>query len=363
MNIKQTDLCWIEINTKNLDHNIDIYKKQLSPNNQIIAMIKSNAYGHGARQISSHLEGNPLVHGFCLVNTKEGILLRKNGIKKPIIVVGVINSEPEEIIEQNIEVTIYNFDIAQKLNKVASLKNKTARVHIKVDTGLSRMGILPHELNQFVAKIKQLKNLRIVSIFTHLAKSYDVEASNKQEAILYSLEHNFPTHIGSSKANFSSFKQEHIFTRIGIGMYGYVLHQPKTQSQLKPVFSLKSRISIIKTVPEGTSIGYDQTFITKRTTTFAVLPIGYAEGISPLLSNKGTVIVCDKIAPMIGRINMNYIVIDVTDIPECTINNVVIFIGSSKNQSLSLCDWTEHTGTSPTHLTTNFKKDIPRISV
>lgn len=363
MKIKKTDLCWIELNTNNLNSNIKTYQNQLPFRNKIVAMVKSNAYGHGSKQIAQKLDRNPLIESFAVVNSFEAIKLRNNQIKKRIIVVGVINSQLADIINYNIEVTIYNLEIAKKLNKIAKKNNKLCSIHIKVDTGLSRMGISPKELSHYLLEIKKLKNLRICSVFTHLAKSYDIESSNQQENILCSLSHNLPTHVGSSKTNFSALKSNHIFTRVGIGIYGYVLHQPELSKQLKPVLSLKSRISMIKILPPKTPVGYDHTFITTKQTKIAVLPIGYAEGINPLLSNKGSVIVCDTFAPIIGKISMNYTVIDITHIPKCTENDIVTFIGKSKSKSISLYNWMEHTNLSPTHLSTNLKINIPRICV
>jgi alanine racemase len=363
MELQKINLCWIEINTKNLDHNIAMYQKELPLHNQIIAMVKSNAYGHGSFEITKHLENNTLVYAFAVVNSQEASALRESGITKPIIVVGIINSQVNELVDLEIELTIYSKDIAEQLNQIAAKKNKILRVHVKVDTGLTRMGIFPEDLESFLTMLKKLQNLKVISIFTHLAKAYDLEASNQQEDKLYFFDHNLPTHIGSSKAHFAKFKHSHIYSRIGMGIFGYVLHQPDLQKKLKPVFALKSRIVLIKTVAAQTTIGYDHTFITTRVTTVAVLPIGYAEGINPALSNQGAVIICDKLAPIVGKISMNYTVVDITDIPECTLNDIAIFIGKSETKSLSLYDWTDQTGISPTHLTTNFKSTVTRICV
>ena len=362
--MNKKNLYWIELNTQNLKHNIQTYRNRLSLQSKIAAVIKSNAYGHGIIQIAKELEQDSNIHTLCVVNSEEGLLLRKEKISKPIMIIGVINSEIEKIVACDLEPTIYDLSIAQELNDAAKQQQKTCTIHIKVDTGLSRMGILPEQLPEYLEAISKLKNIRIGSIYSHLAAPANIDASLKQEQKLLSLEHNFPTHISASKSPTKSLNQNHALTRLGIGMYGYTNDdQVELRKLLKPVLSLKSRIVFIKTVPAQSSIGYDHTFITKRETRIALLPIGHGDGINLGISNKGRVIICNTIAPMVGKINMNYIIVDVTDIPECTTEDIAIIIGRSKDQEVSLYDWAKHTNLSPTHVVTNLKPHIPRICV
>lgn len=354
---------WIELNKKNLHHNIQIYHNITSTDNKIAAVIKSNAYGHGIIEIGQELEKNSFVETLCVVNTQEGIKLREHGITKHIFIIGIINSDLADVVKHNLQPTIYNLNIAKQLDQIAQQQNKIITVHIKVDTGLSRMGVLPEELPHYIDTLSTYKNLRIGSIFSHLAKAYDPQASRTQEEKLFIHKHNIPTHIGASKAQPASLNPNHILTRVGIGIYGYVPKQPKLAKMLQPVLSLKSKVVLIKTIPAETPVGYNETFITKRKTTIAILPIGHGDGINLGLSNKAHVIICNKLAPVIGTISMNYITVDVTDIPECTLHDLAILIGSSKDQTISLYDWAELTGLTPTHLATNLKPHIPRILV
>lgn len=362
--MKKNNLYWIELSSKNLQQNIQTYENYLPDQSKIAAVIKSNAYGHGITLIANKLEQNKIVHTFCTVNSEEGVLLRKEGICKPILIIGVINSAIEDIVKYNLEPTIYDLSHAKQLNSAAHKQNKICTVHIKIDTGLSRMGIFPEQLPSYLEAIFNLKNIRIGSIYSHLAAPDNIKISKAQETKLLSLSHTFPTHICASKSPTSSLSQDHALTRLGIGMYGYVTgDRAELVEKLKPVLSLKSCIAYIKDLPQGTPVGYDQTFITKRPTRIALLPIGHGDGINLGLSNRGHVIICDKIAPMVGKINMNYIIVDITDIPECTTKDHAILIGSSQNQTISLYDWAKHTNLSPTHVVTNLKPHIPRIFV
>ena len=362
--MKKTNLFWIDLNIQNLKNNIQIYREQLPPQSKIAAVVKSNAYGHGIVHVAEKLEQDDAINIFCVVNSEEGILLRNNNISKPILIIGVINSDIEKIVEHNLEPTIYDLNIAEELNATAEKLNKVCAVHIKIDTGLSRMGIFPKQLPAYLEAISKLKHLRIKSVYSHLAVPENLQASLAQELDLFSIQHEFPTHLSASKSPTNFLNQNYCLTRLGIGMYGYVNEtQVELRKKLKPVLSLKSHIILIKDIPAQTPIGYDHTFITQRKTRIAVLPIGHGDGINLGLSNKGHVIICNKLALMVGRISMNYIVVDVTDIPECTTQDIAIFIGSSTDQTLSLYNWAKLTNLSPTHVVTNLKPHIPRFCV
>ena len=357
------NLYWIELNAHHLNHNIHLYKNNLPQHNHIAAVIKSNAYGHGIVPIAELLEQHNSVKMFCVANTEEALLLRQKKIKKPILVIGIVNSNLEEIVTHNIEITIYDLAIAERLNFYAQQQQKTVTVHIKIDTGLSRMGIFPEQLSDYIRAISTWNNLSIGSVYSHLAKAHDVHAAADQEKKFCSVAHPFPTHLAASKANPTELHQKYTLTRTGIGLYGYGNTTHPFAHNLKPVLSLFSRIVMIKEIPANTHVGYDHTYTTTRTTKIAVLSIGHGDGINLHLSNKGQVIICDKLALMIGRISMNYIVVDVTEIPECTTNDHAILLGRSKNQSISLYDWEKLTNLSATHLAVNLKPHIPRIIV
>ncbi len=361
--MKTKNLYWIELSAKKLYHNIQLYRNNLPSHNQIAAVIKSNAYGHGILPVAHLLEQNSLVHMFCTANTQEALLLRQGGITKPIMVIGLVNSPTQEIVAHNIQVTIYDLALVQELDFHAGLQKKTALVHIKIDTGLSRMGIFPEQLADFIKVISEFKNVSIASVYSHLAKAHDQDSAQAQEQKFCSITHAFPVHLGASKANPRELDQKYTLTRVGIGIYGYNHQQHVFGKHLLPVMSLKSGIAMIKTIPAGTNVGYDHTYTALRETRIAVLSMGHGDGINLHLSNQGQVIICDKLAPMIGRISMNYTVVDVTDIPEATVYDSAIWLGQSKNHSISLYDWEKITGLSATHLAVNLKPHIPRIIV
>ncbi len=329
---------WLEINLDAIAHNVRTIKEIVGRNTQIIAVVKANAYGHGAVEVSQvALENGVAILAVGVV--EEGIILRKAGIKAPILICGLtLEDQLEPLLSYNLTPTICDLQILEALSKVAGENGKTVGIHIKIDTGMGRLGVSPPKTLNFVKKISKMRNIKIEGIFTHLAATnekdgiYTKMQFDEYKKALLELEKegiNIPLkHIANSAAILNSSSMYLDAVRPGIILYG-LFPSPKSERtvELKPATEFKTKIIFLKKVSPGKSIGYGRTYITTKPTKVATLPVGYADGYSRLLSNKGEVLVRGERAPIIGRICMDLCMIDVTHIPQVQIGDEVVLWG------------------------------------
>lgn len=352
-----------EINLDALSHNLGIVKKKTN-NKNILAVVKADAYGHGSVEISKHLMRNGVsMLGVAFI--EEAVELRKAGIKAPILVffdIGNIDS----FFKYNLIPNIFDLKTAKAFSDSAYKHNRKIPVHIKVDTGMGRIGIRIAEALPEILKIAELKNLELKGLMSHFSdadlkdkdfttaqlKSFTklVESLKKKNIKFKFL------HIANSAAVLQSPESHFNMVRPGIMLYGY-----GQTDILKPVLSLKSKIIFIKKAPAGTSISYGRTFITKRKSTIATIPIGYADGYNRKLSNSGEVIICRKRAPVVGRVCMDAIMVDITEIPEAKENTEVILIGSQGDEKITAQDIADKIGTIPYEVLTTIGHRVKRI--
>lgn len=355
---------WIEIDRANLEHNILQYHSWLPKGTMIAPVIKANAYGHGAYQIASIHEQNTFVSRLCVVHSQEAILLRKAGIKKPILVIGYINSDYKEIALHNIDVTVYETTTINDLNQAALHTNTFINVHLKIDTGMSRFGIDPKDFNYYLDLINQSKGLKLQGLWSHLSSGNNKKIVLEQEKLFqpFIIKNNLEYHIGNSLGSLKT-KLHYSFVRIGIGLYGYLLTKNKSlQQALKPVLSLKTKIAHIKHLEKNRHIGYKRLFTTTKPITIAILSIGYYDGIDPLLINGGKVIIHGHYAPILS-INMNLTTIDISDIPNCAVHDTVTILGTDGNSMLTAYDWQKILKKNIRECFTRFETSLPRIII
>lgn len=346
---------WLEINLDAIAHNVGIIKQVVGKNTQIIAVVKANAYGHGAIEVSETLlENGVTMLGVSVV--EEGIVLREAGIKAPILICGLtMNDQIEPLVMYNLTATVCKLKTIQTLSRIASKNKKMVRVHIKIDTGMGRLGIPSTDTLNFVKKISQMKNIEIEGIFTHFAatneedKNYTRKQFEKYKKALLELEReriNIPLkHVANSAAilNSSSFHLDAV--RPGIIIYGlFPWPETKRTVQLRPTAEFKTKIVFLKEVPAGKSIGYGRTYSTTKPTRVATLPVGYADGYSWLLSNNGEVLVRGERAPIIGKICMDLCMIDVTHIGGVQIGDEVVLWGKQGSRMVSVQEIAQKTG-------------------
>ncbi|ABS35309.1 alanine racemase [Clostridium botulinum] len=364
---------WAEIDLDNLQHNLKQIKK-ICGNKEIIGVIKANAYGHGAMEIAPTLLENG-VSRLAVAVLSEAMELRMSGVKEPIMILGYTPwALGDMLLDNDIEQSVYSYNDALELSKIAVLKRKILKIHIVVDTGMGRIGFLPtKESVEDVYKISKLPNIEIEGIFSHFSsadesdKDYTLYQMNKYNAFINKLEEKniqVPIkHIANSAAIIDLENTHLDAVRAGIIMYGYYPsnYVLRNNINLKPVMSLKTSIVHIKKVSSGEYISYGRTFKTKRESIIATLPIGYADGYNRLLSNKGKVIVNGKLAPVIGRVCMDQCMIDVTFIENLKVGDVVTIMGEENGVSYTAEDIASQIGTISYEVICNVNKRVPRV--
>jgi len=356
---------WIEINKSALDHNIKQYKSWLPLKTNIAGVVKANAYGHGIYEVGKILQKNDSVSRLCVANSQEGIQLRTNGITKPILVLGFINTPLETIAEYDLDCVVSNLKILQDLQNLGKIFNKKINIHLKIDTGLSRLGFLPKDAYVALDTIKYLPNLHLQGIWSHLIESFNQELVHQQEEVLKQFwQPNVQIHIANSNACLLT-KYTYDFARIGAGIYGYLPEaDPKMQQMLHPIISFKTKIINIKQIPTGKSVGYGKTnYVTSKTTTIATLGMGYYEGLDPDLLAKGKVLIHGEYAPIVGRINMNYFMVDVTHIPQAELGDTVTILGQDGDKYITPYDWRVEAKKNVRIFLARLNNNLPRVIV
>jgi alanine racemase len=329
---------WIEIDRNALIHNIVQLKQAIHPFH-LALVIKCNAYGHGLVEIATICDKQPEVYILCVAFLSEALQLRYAGISKPLLVLSYCDDDIQKAVGLNIAIVVDSHEELHQINQIGLIHNYCFDVHIKVDTGLARRGIQPDHIESFVYVAMQLPYIRIAGICSHFASAYTPESAQtiiQIEQFIQAINRishaNIPLiHIGASSLLLPSGCN---MVRVGQALYGY---NPSLYNlNLKPVLTLKTRICALHTIAEGMPIGYDGLSITKRRTQVALLPVGYADGYDMRFSLCCVVYVrSNYYAPILGRIGMNFVSIDVTDIPGIQIGDEVILIGNKDHVRVS----------------------------
>lgn len=336
---------WIEIDAHALAHNIAQYKTVIGER-LLAPVIKSNAYGHGMLEIAQLCEQNAQVAWMCVATLSEALKLRAHGIQKPVLVMSCIDDDPVLAIDKNIEFVITHEAVAYDLHEVAKTHGAIFNVHVKIDTGLSRLGVSTQHAISFVHEVLEMPHLKLQGICTHYAEtqkedqSYAYYQLEQFYAILDHLEAQkivIPyIHASNSAATTTINLERCTLFRIGIGMYGLwpsVTNKTMTLAKyphfnLQPVLTWKTRIIALKNLPAGQPVGYDRTTYTARETKIAIVPIGYFDGYDFRLFNKSRMRVNNCSVPTIGRISMNVATLDVSDVADVKLNDEVTIMGN-----------------------------------
>ena len=357
-----------------LKYNVDGIKRCKADGAMLMGVVKADAYGHGAKIFAHELDGLGF-DWFAVATVDEGIELRKDGIHQPILVLGYSCEEQyPDMVQWDITPTIYSFDMAKAFAAVAAAAGKTADIHIKIDTGMSRIGFLPEEESiDEIEKIHGLKNIRIQGMFTHFAcadmrdKSHVGHQIEKFRRMIDGVKkRGIPVEIFhcSNSASIMELPSEHMnMVRAGIILYGlYPSHEMEEERiSLKPVMSLYSHVVQVKEVPGGVSVGYGATYVTGRPTRIATIPVGYADGYPRALSNRASVLIRGRRVPIIGRICMDQFMVDVTEAPEVSIGDVVTLIGTDGEESISVEEISEMAGSFNYEFVCDVSRRVPRV--
>ena len=348
---KHYERIYAAIDLDAISHNMNIIAQALCPETKMMSVVKTDGYGHGAVPIAKELETKKYMYGFATATAEEAFILRKAGIRKPILVLGyVFPYTYEQMIMEDIRFTVFREDSLSQIEEAAKKQNKVAKVHIKVDTGMCRIGISPDETgSNFIQKVIENPWLEVEGIFTHLAKA---DSENKADAekqyrtftyFCKQIEERFQIkiplkHCANSAAALEMPDTHMDIVRIGIASYGLWPSEEikKECYSLKPAFSLHSHIVYIKKVDAGKEIGYGGTYITKKSTIVATIPVGYGDGYPRTLSNRGYVLINGEKAPILGRICMDQFMVDITHIDGVKEGDEVVLIGSSGKEIITM---------------------------
>lgn len=371
-----------EIDLSAFRHNLRTVRSLLAPDVGIMPVVKADAYGHGAVPCAkAALEAGADILGISLI--EEGIELRENGIRAPILVLGsIFPDEIAEFILYDLSTALWSLDLARSLSGKAAKAGKTIGVHLKVDTGMGRLGMTPEEFPCVLQQVKELSGLRIDGVFTHLSSAdeedpeFTLQQLSRFDGVLQELKNagvSVPRIHCANSAALLRFPQSHFtMVRPGIMLYG-ALTSPSLQAlvgdmpeisgdhHLQPVMHWKSRILKISQVPANTPLSYGRQYVTRRQSRIATLPVGYADGLSRALSNKMSVLVKEKRVPQVGTICMDFTMIDVTDVPGVREGEEVVLFGRQGKAAISVDEMAQWCDTITYELLCAVSKRVPRI--
>jgi alanine racemase len=367
---------WAEISLANVAHNMQELRRVTQKNARMMAVVKAHAYGHGAVPVSRTALANGADYlGVAIV--AEAQELRIAGIDAPILVLGYTPPEQApEAIELNLAQTVYTMEAAEAISMAAVKLRKKAKIHIKIDTGMGRLGFLTDlKTPSEILKIAGLPGLDIEGLFTHFAvadareKSFTREQYEKflevsSEIEKFGLE--IPIKHAANSAAIIDLPDMHLdMVRAGVSIYGLYPSEEvmKDKIDLKPALSLKARVSYVKKVKAGTGVSYGRTFITDRDTTIATIPVGYADGYTRLLSHKAMVIIRGQKVPVLGTVCMDQFMVDVTAVPDVKIGDEVVLIGQQGGQSITADELARLIGTINYEIVCMISDRVPRIYV
>lgn len=365
---------WTQIELDALASNLQIIKSKISRGVKVMAVVKADAYGHGAVKCAQRLE-EAGADCFGVALPEEGIELRKAGVAKPILcLAGFWSGQAATCIQHDLTTVIYRPDMLEAMDHAANDAGVVANVHLKIDTGMGRLGIRPEGLAEFCDALPRFKNVRIDGLMTHFAAADDRCLDNFTSGQLESFQAAVALlrargidathhHLANSAATFAHPEAQGNMVRPGGALYGLrdTLSPEVDASALRPVMSLHSRVTLVKWIEAGEHVGYGCTFQAPRRTWVATVPVGYEDGFTRALSNRGRVIVKGNYAPVIGRVSMDLTLIDVTDIPGVAVDNEVILLGRHDGLAVSAEDLGSQSGTISYEITCGVSDRVPRI--
>ena len=341
--------CYAEISLEAIGHNIREVKKRLPEGVKLLGVVKANAYGHGAVPVASYLENQ--VDYFATATIEEAVELRENGISAPILILGYVSpSQYGDLVEYDITQTIDSYAQALALEKEAARQNRKAKAHLAVDTGMTRIGfqVTEHDADE-AAKIADLTHIELEGMFTHFScadqedKTYcsmQMEKYDKMTALLAERGVTIPLRHICNSAGIMEF-DDHRFEMVRSGIITYGIYPSeevkKERLDLIPALSWKSHVIHVKEVGPGIGVSYGATYVTEKPMTrIATVSAGYADGYPRALSNQGCVLIHGKKAPIIGRICMDQMMVDVTDIPDVQVEDVVTLVGTDGDETITI---------------------------
>lgn len=358
--------------------NMEHMRANLRLETKMLAVIKTNGYGHGAVALSEELEKLDYVFGYAVATAEEAMELRQAGRKKPILILGY--SFPycyEELVREEIRPAVFRLDMAKELSDTAVRLGKVLKIHIKVDTGMTRIGISPDERGlSFLRQVMELPGLEIEGIFTHFARADEKDKRNAKEQFtrftdfIKEAEQKLHLHIplkhcANSAAIIELPEMQLDMVRAGITLYGLWPSEEVGREvvSLRPLLSLYSHIVFVKEVPAGTPVSYGGTYVTDKCRRIATIPVGYGDGYPRGLSGKGEVLIRGRRAPICGRVCMDQFMVDVTDIPEAEEGDLVTLIGRDGEEYITMEELGKLSGRFNYELACCLGQRVPRVYI
>ncbi len=363
------------INLDAILYNMNSMHQNISEDTKIMAVIKADGYGHGAAEVAECIEHLDYLAGYAVATVEEGLILRNHGIKKPILILGyAFPDQYDELIAADMRPTVFTREMAQELSQAAGEMGVDCPIHFAVDTGMSRIGYqVTEEAADEMAQIARLPHIMVEGIFTHFARADEADKTSAEEQLalfekmISMLEERgikIPIKHCSNSAGIVELKEANMdMVRAGITLYGLWPSEEVRRDiiDLKPALSLITHVAYVKDLEAGRAISYGGTYVTKRPSRIATIPVGYADGYARGLSNKGAVLIHGKRAPICGRVCMDQFMVDVTDIPEVKMGDEVILIGSAGEETITMEEVGELSGRFNYEFVCNLGKRIPRV--
>ena len=370
---------WIEVKGKAVEINVRQLRSMLSKNCQFMAVVKADGYGHDAKVVSDYaIKGGASQLGVATLN--EGIKLRSSGVKKPILILGNLYTKRDLIVcfKNDLMPTISSIRECFICNNIGKHFGLRFSLHLKVDTGMSRLGFESDKFVQQFKKIQSFENISIEGIYSHLssadeANSLDPKSSTQLQRLKFQellkkidvdSNHNIKIHLANSAGMLINKDFHFHMVRVGLCMYGYSPLTKKVQNlSLKPALFLKVKVAFIRIIDPGVRVSYGGKFVSSRKTKLAVLGIGYADGVPRNLSGKINVIFNNKFYPQVGSITMDQMMVDITGCDEIKIGSTMVLLGSDGDKTISPMDWAKESNTIPWEILCSFKNRLPRVHV
>ena len=368
---------YAKIDLDAVTYNMEQMKQRIDGDTKIMAVIKSDGYGHGAIQVAEVLEKYDYIWGFAVATLDEAVVLRTEGIQKPILVLGCIFPDQYlEMLDNDIRMNVYTEEMAKEISYMARREGKTAYLHIKLDTGMARLGFaVNNESVDAITRISKLPNVNMEGVFTHFAKADETDKTFTKNQIsqfvsmtekLRERGVTFPyEHCANSAAIIDVEDARFDIVRAGISTYGLYPSEEVNQNavHLKPALALKSHVAFVKEIEEGTPVSYGGTFVAEKKMKIATIPVGYGDGYPRSLSGKGYVLIRGKKAGILGRICIDQFMVDVTDIEGVSFGDKVTLIGRDGNEAISVEKLSELSGRFNYEFICALGKRIPRVYV
>jgi len=370
---------WIEVKGKAIEINVRQLRSKLSKSCQFMAVVKADGYGHDAKVVSENaIKGGASQLGVATL--KEGIKLRSSGVKKPILILGNLYKKRDLIISFKYDLmpTVSSIRECLICNNIGKHFGLKFSLHLKVDTGMSRLGFECVTLREQFGKINSLEHIAVEGIYSHLSSADEINSLDansitqlqrqKFNKLLKQINVHKNRHIKIHLANSAGMllhKDFHFqMVRVGLSMYGYCpLAKKDNNLSLKPALFLKAKVAFIRIIDKGVSVSYGGKFVSSRKTKLAVLSIGYADGVPRNLSGKINVIHNNKLYPQVGFITMDQMMVDITDSNEIKIGSTMVLLGSDGDKTISPVDWAKESNTIPYEILCSFKNRLPRVQV